>query len=246
MKLAYHMIVERFHKHQNPTSVVKLDDLISYSNISDGDRVLDIGCGKAWLLRRMAKRFSIEGFGVDIRQVFIDEANEAITREPPKGKLTLHCQPAVEFQIEKHCFDMAMCIGASFAVGSFEQMLDYLRPAVKTGGILAFGDIYAKTEPMPAQSAKHFAGGAVRSLFDTAELLNKNGLSLISMIDSSLGDWDSYENLHWVAADTWLKENPAHPERDEFKALHEKFRHDHLKYDRESLGWAMFVCRVES
>ena len=142
--------------------------------------------------------------------------------------------------------DVGFCIGASFAVGTFEEMLAHLKLAVKPGGILAMGDIYAKTESMPEQSAKHFAGGKQRSLADTAEMLNKDGLTLIGIIDSSDDDWDRYESLHWFVADRWLRENPDHNERDEFHQLNEQWKHDHIKYDRPTLGWGLFICRVNN
>lgn len=47
-------ILETHHTFQNPTSAAKLDELIGYCDLQDGQRVLDIGCGKGWLLRRMA------------------------------------------------------------------------------------------------------------------------------------------------------------------------------------------------
>ena len=46
--------IERYHTIQNPTSQEKLDLAARYCGIRDGMRVLDVGCGKGWMLRRLA------------------------------------------------------------------------------------------------------------------------------------------------------------------------------------------------
>ena len=97
---------------------------------------------------------------------------------------------------------------------------------------------------MPAESAVHFSGGEARTLEQTAAFLNSGDLALTTVIDSSLDDWDAYESLHWYAAEAWMKENPDHPDRDEFYALSEQWKVNHILYDRQSLGWALYVCRL--
>jgi cyclopropane fatty-acyl-phospholipid synthase-like methyltransferase len=240
----YFTIVERHHTFQNPTSEQKLDRLIEYCGVADGHRVLDIGCGKGWLLHRMAARWAIEGVGVEVRQSFLAEAKKRIEGEPTKGRLVFHHSPAKDFHAPLASFDVALCIGASFAIGSFEMLIEWLAPFVKRGGVLAVGDIYARETPLPDECAVHFSGGAPRSLADTAARLNDGGLSLIGLIDSSLDDWDRYESLHWKAADEWLLANPTHPERERFIARHERAKLQHIRFDRRALGWALFVSRV--
>ena len=83
----YWTIAERDIEIQNPITDRKLRLLDDYCDIRDGLRVLDIGCGKAWLLRQWAERFAIEGVGVDLNSRFLDVAR----RKPPaRGTLTFH------------------------------------------------------------------------------------------------------------------------------------------------------------
>ena len=49
--------IERYNTILNPTSAEKLDLAIRYCAIRDGMRILDVGCGKGWLLRRLAQQF---------------------------------------------------------------------------------------------------------------------------------------------------------------------------------------------
>lgn len=237
-------VIERRHTFQNPTSERKLDRLIGYCGIDDGMRVLDVGCGKAWLLRRMAARHEIDGVGIELRSGFANEAREHIRRTPGKGSVTVHHMPAADYAAEPHRFDVGLCIGASFAIGSFEDMLAWLRPQIKPGGHLAIGDIYAKKSDLANDTAKHFSGGTVRNLWETVQILRGNGLELIGLIDSSLDDWDEYESLHWRAAGEWLRANGDHPDFDAFREFSETGQRRHLEFDRDALGWAMFVCRL--
>jgi len=244
MKLIdYFSIIESRHAFQNPTSERKLDLLIGYCGVADGMRVLDVGCGKAWLLRRMATNHTIDGVGIELRSTFLDEARQQIQRAPSKGSITLHRMPATDYPAEPQRFDIGLCIGASFAIGSFEDMLKWLKPQIKSEGCLAIGDVYAKKPDLAGELEMHFSG-AVRNLSETVQILNGHGLELIGLIDSSVDDWDEYESLHWLAADEWLRANGSHPDCDEFRELSNACRRRHLKFDRDALGWAIFVCRV--
>ena len=238
-------IVERHHRFQNPTSEEKLDLLIDYCGFRDGIRVLDVGCGKAWLLRRILTRHAVDAVGLELRGTWVHEAMNAWRDGGAPGVLNVVEGPAASFAGAPQSFDVAMCIGASFTIGTFEEMLDWLLPLVKPGGVIAVGDIYAHNPgELPPESAQHFAGGAERSLVDTCERFNRDGLSLIGLIDSSLDDWDRYESLHWRAAEEWLQENAEHPKYAEFRERHETMRRNHLRFDRATLGWALFVARV--
>ena len=242
--LDHHAIVERWHTFQNPTTQEKLDRLIAACALRDGDRVLDVGCGKAWLLRRMAAAHRIEGIGVDIRAAFLTEARDCIEREGGRGAIALIEAPAITYTAAPASFDVGLCIGASFAIGSFEAMVGWLKPLVRSGGILAVGDIYVLDAARPAQCVKYFAGGAVRTLADTVDVLAAAGCSLLALIASSKDDWDRYESLHWQAAEAWLRENAEHPDAEAFRLGNERYRQDYLRHERDSLGWAIFVCRI--
>jgi len=242
--LEFFSIIERNLDYQNPTSAEKLDRLIEYCGILDGQRVLDVGCGKGWLLQRVSQRYDVVAEGVELNPTFVSEGREKLAGMRLRGKVVYHQLPAKQFRGELQAYDVALCVGASFAIGTFEEMLTWLRQFVKPGGVIAIGDIYARSRELPAASAAHFSGGAQRTLIDTCEQMNREGLNLISLIDSSLDDWDRYENQHWLAAEAWLRENSNHPDAPSFSRRMEEFKYNHLRFDREALGWALFISRV--
>ena len=62
----YWAIAERDLDIQNPVTDRKMRLLEDYCGLLDGLSVLDIGCGKAWLMRQWAERWDIRGTGLDI------------------------------------------------------------------------------------------------------------------------------------------------------------------------------------
>lgn len=158
------------------------------------------------------------------------------------GSLVFHCLDAVEYNAESY-FDVVCCIGASFAIGSLEELLAWADAWLKPGGVLAIGDIFARELPLPEPCVPHFAGGAVRDIRATIDLFENDGHKLLGVSESSMGEWDRYTSMHSFAADQWLRNNPDHGDAEAFVRWWDRFRRQHLFYDREPIGWALFVAR---
>ncbi|MDO8359672.1 MAG: class I SAM-dependent methyltransferase, partial [Devosia sp.] len=80
----YWAIAEADIEIQNPVTDRKLRLLDDYCDIRDGMSVLDIGCGKAWVMRQWAERFAIEGTGLEINPAFLEVARRKL---PARGRL---------------------------------------------------------------------------------------------------------------------------------------------------------------
>jgi SAM-dependent methyltransferase len=239
----YYAIIEAHHEIQNPTSPAKLDLLATYCAIEDGSRILDVGCGKAWMLRSIAKAKAVTAVGIDINPAFVEFARQAIAREPLKGRVEILEMPALSYQGEPGRFDVTLCIGASFALGRFASAVDWLTRMTASGGVLAIGEPFARRQPFPQDLRAEFADGE-RSLAQTVALLQQGGRRLVALIAASADDWDRYESLHWHTAWTWVKSHPAHPDAAMLAGAVEAGKRRYLELEREYLGWAIFVCRV--
>ncbi len=105
----YWAVAEQDLEIQNPATDRKLRLLDDYCDIRDGLKILDVGCGKAWVMRQWAERFTIDGTGIDTNSKLLDFAR---AKKPARGKINYLEQPADSFAPEPNSYDVVMCIGA--------------------------------------------------------------------------------------------------------------------------------------
>jgi cyclopropane fatty-acyl-phospholipid synthase-like methyltransferase len=237
--------IERYHTIQNPTSEEKLNLAVRYCAARDGMRILDVGCGKGWLLRRIAEQFDIKATGLEINRTFAAEARRLAAENSLTDRIEIVQGPALEFHPEPASFDVVMCIGASFALGGFEPALDWMGRAAKHGGIIALGEVFAKELPYPPEvprGARANTDYPDRSLWTTVEIMRAHGMRLRGLIEASIDDWHRYHSLHWQAAIDWTLENPGHP--DVAMLNNPAGMRRNLELDGRYMGWAIFVART--
>ncbi|HLX05925.1 MAG TPA: class I SAM-dependent methyltransferase, partial [Candidatus Binatus sp.] len=173
--------IERYHTIQNPTSEEKLDLATRYCGVRDGMRILDIGCGKGWLLRRLASKFDIKATGLELNRTFAAEARRLAAEENLSNRIEIVQGPAFEFHPEPESFDVVMCIGASFALGGFEPSLDWMARAAKRGGAIALGEVFAMGLPYPPEvplGSRASTDYPDRTLWATVETMRAHGMPL--------------------------------------------------------------------
>jgi SAM-dependent methyltransferase len=239
----YYAILERDHLIQNPLTPEKLARLAEYCRPRPEARVLDVGCGKAWLLIEWARRFSVRGVGLEVNPTFLAAAEEGARRAGIEDRLRFVLGPALDFTPEPGGYDIALCVGASFALNTFGEAVGWLRRALVPGGVLAIGEPFLRSPPTP-ELLKECGVDALpyRDLPGTVAVIEAQGLMLSGLIASSADDWDHYESLQWGAGLRWARENPNHPERKALLSRLEQERATYLRLDRAHLGWALFVA----
>lgn len=233
--LHYWAIAESDIEIQNPITDRKLRLLDDYCDIRDGLSVLDIGCGKAWLLRQWADRHAIEGVGIDINPRFIEVAR----RKPPaRGRLTFHSRSLVGFEVAPQSYDIVICLGASFALGDAPAALDWMVKATRPGGSIVFGDLITRQHPPVPR-------GEILPLDILAMMgvVERHGAEVSATISASAADFERYASHHRHATLRWARANPGHPAHAD---VLQKSRADWLYYQqtiRQLLGWTIFVGR---
>lgn len=210
--LDFFAIVERDLDILNPISHEKLMQLGEICELKPGARVLDIGCGKGYRLRRWAERWKVEGTGLEPNPVFVREARRLADAEGVKHLFTVVEGRALKFRADAEPHDVVTCIGAPFAIGSFEEAVVWMKHTFKPGGVLAVGDTFSNT---PALSAPQATDEGYTPLAEKVAALEAADLTLISMIGGSADDWGRYVSGSWRAAHSWAAANPEHPDRAE-------------------------------
>ncbi len=231
----YWNIAETGLEIQNPITAEKLSLLEHYCDLADGQRVLDIGCGKAWLLRQWADRYAIEGTGVDINPHFIDFAS---SQPVARGRLTFILDALHNVELAPGSWDIVICLGASFAVGEVPQALDYMSRATRPGGRMVFGDLVLRNPPAVSR-------GQVLppSITDMIAIIERQEAEVTATISASDADFERYASHHRHATLTWARRNPGHMHEASMLETSQQHWAHYQQHVRPMLGWTIFVAR---
>lgn len=239
----FYAIIERDHRIQNPISADKLMLVADYCRVGDGTRILDIGCGKGWLLRSLAEAWEIQGTGLEINPSFMAEARSAAQDEGVDDRITFIEGPALDFQPEPESYDVVLCVGASFAIGSFAETLAWMRRALRPGGTLAIGEPFLQVRPSADLLLEDQDDASYLDLSAVTAEIEQQGLELTGLIGASTEDFDHYYTLWWRAAYEWAAANPGHPDRAMLLSNVDRERRSYLRWERRHLEWGIFVAR---
>jgi len=231
-------IVEATHTIQNPTSPQKLDRLIDTLQLNANHTVLDIGCGKGYLLTRMAERCGITGTGIEINPWFCGDARQRSQRAGVDQHITIIESDARDMVLPERQFDAAVCIGATFALGGLLPCLATMRRVVKPGGMIAIGDVFRQQNQLLADMPPHWqALPTMPELIDTI----RGNHEAIECIAANLDDWDAYESRKWRTAQAWKARHHDDPEYADFCQMVDDMRREYLVEERPHIGWAIIA-----
>jgi SAM-dependent methyltransferase len=241
----FYDITHREHVICNPTSLEKLSWLVDLLRLAPGSRVIDIACGKAEFLIRLAERYRVQGTGVDISPHFVAEAARRLGAHELESDITLLEMDGAEFEPpEGHRFALASCLGASWIFGGHARTLDALIRLVEPGGWVLAGEPFWRQEP-PAEYLE--AIGERRETFGTHASNvtdgEERGLVLVHTMVSNQDEWDRYEGLQWYAAEAHARLHPDDRDAREVSARVAREKDAYLRWGRDTLGWAIYVFR---
>jgi SAM-dependent methyltransferase len=232
-------VAERDHDLQNPTGPDKIRLLGDRLRLGPGSRVLDMACGKAGPAVLLASSFGCSVVGVERAPEFAADARRRVRESGLEDRIEIVEGDAEAYAFEPGAFDAALCLGASFVWDGLAGTLAALTPAVRSGGHVVVGEPFWNVWPLP----EGIDDEGYLPLLETVASFDDAGLALVTLIASSLDEWDAYESLHWRALEEWLAANPADPDAAAIRGRHEHARDRYLRFQRALLGWAIFVAR---
>jgi cyclopropane fatty-acyl-phospholipid synthase-like methyltransferase len=235
----YHIVAERGHEIQNPTSEEKLQLLGRYLRLGSESRVLDIASGRGGPALVLAEAFGCRIDGIEIAPEFQAAAVERAQARGLSQLVSFRLGDASEEELPAGEYDAALCLGASFVYGSLADTVEALAPAVQPGGHVVVGEPFWRRLPLPDDYEDR--ADPWTTLADTVVIFETSGLPVVSVIASSEDDWDRYETLHWRSVEEWLAANPDDPDADDIRGRSERWKRTYLRHGREYVGWAIFV-----
>jgi SAM-dependent methyltransferase len=235
-------VIEGRHELQNPTSAEKIRLLGEYLGLGPSSDVLDLASGRGGPAVLLAQTFGCRITCIEQAGKFVEVARERVA-EAGLGQLIEIVQgDAHKFGPDASSYDAVLCLGASFIWDGLPGALSALTPAARSGGFVAVGEPYWRRWPLPA-GVEPEPGEDFVTLAETVDRVEAAGLEFVGLIDSSRDEWDRYESLHWLTLEEWLHEHPDEPDTAEFRELGRRTRERYLSWQRELLGWAIFVGR---
>jgi SAM-dependent methyltransferase len=241
----YFGITHRDHVVCNPTSSVKLDELVDLLPLQHQSRVLDIACGKAELLLRIADRYHAFGVGVDISPYEVEAARLRVAARELESRIEIVQSDGAEYDAAPRSFDLVMCIGATWIWGGFPGTIKALKTIVVPGGLIAVGEPFKMKEPHEDYVAAdpEFVPTLVTHAENVA-MAQEQGLTLLYALVSNQDDWDRYEGLQTRAAELYASEHPEDPDVNELLAQRREVDAVYLKWARDTLNWAIYLFKA--
>jgi SAM-dependent methyltransferase len=245
-KWKFYDVTHRYHEICNPMSTGKLDELVGLLRLNRGSAVLDIACGKAELLTRLAERYEISGIGVDISPYCVMDAERKIRERVPGAQIRILNMDGADYS-PNQLFDLTMCIGASWVYKGHRGTLNALKTMAKPDALILVGEPFWLREP---DEAYLVAENLTRDMFGThyenVLVGEDEGLSPLYTMVSNQDDWDRYEALQWYAAEKYARDNPHDPDISEMLTRVARGRTNYLQLGRDTLGWALYMFRKPS
>lgn len=236
-------ITESAHRIHNPFTSQKLATLGAALRLEPGTRVLDLGSGSGEMLCTWARDYGITGVGIDMSQLFSENAKRRAEELGVAGRVRFIHGDAAGYVAEEKA-DVAACVGATWIGGGVAGTIELLAKSLRTGGIILIGEPYWLRLPPTEDVAKACHADAITDFLVLPELLASFGSLNYDVVEMVLADqegWDRYEAAKWFTMRRWLEANPDDDFAEEVRAqLNSEPKH-YAAYTREYLGWGVFA-----
>jgi|SRR5450432_1258458 SAM-dependent methyltransferase len=227
----------------NPFSEEKIALLGRVLRLPPETRVLDLACGKGEMLCTWARDHRFSGVGVDQSSFFLDDARFRAAELGVSDRIEFVEADAGTYVCAEPV-DVASCLGASWIAGGVDGIVELLRRSVRPGGLMLLGEPYWRRQPdspevLPACHAVDATSYA--SLVGLVERFGDLGCDLVDMIVADQDDWDEYASARWLSIRRWLDAPRDDELAAEFRAELNEAPLNHVRYQREYLGWGVFA-----
>ena len=237
-------IAHRNHRFCNPLDPAVLERAMDGLGLRAGDRVVDVGCGKAALLVDLAARHDIAGVGVDINASFLDEGRALAERSGVAKAVTLIEAEAGGLDLPPASFALGLCIGSTHALGGYPETLRALGRLVRPGGHVLVGQGYWKRPP-DAEYLERLGATADEMTTHEGNVATgvTEGLVAAGAWVSGDDDWDRYEDLYADTVEDYVAGHPADPDAPAMLERIRRWRETYRRWGRDTLGFGLYLFR---
>lgn len=241
----HHTIRESSHRIINPLSAEKLRLLGESLMLKGGERMLDLASGKGEMLCTWARDHRIVGVGVDVSSVFTAKARARSVELGVSDRVKFIQADASDY-VSNEPVDVASCLGATWIGDGVPGTVELLRKSLKPGEIMLIGHPYWRKPPVGEKCLA--ACGAEEesdwlSLHEQIAELQSLDLDVIEMMLADQDSWDRYVAAQWRNIREFIGTHPNDELTPMFREELDTSPIQHTKYQREFLGWGVFVLK---
>lgn len=236
-------ITESAHRIHNPITPEKLATLGAALRLESGARVLDLGSGSGEMLCTWARDHGIVGTGVDMSELFTEQARLRAEELGVADRVTfIHDDAAGYVSGEK--VDVAACVGATWIGGGVAGTIELLARSLRGGGIILIGEPFWRQRPSTEEVAKGCGAESISEFLMLPELLasfGRLGYDVVEMVLADQDGWDRYEAAKWLTMRRWLEANADDELAEDVRAQLTSEPERYAAYTRDYLGWGVFA-----
>ena len=236
-------ITESAHRIHDPFTPDKLATLGAALRLDAGTRMLDLGSGSGEMLCTWARDHGIVGTGVDMSQLFTEQARLRALELGVAGQVEFIHGDAVGY-VSGEKVGVAACVGATWIGGGVVGTIELLAQSLLPGGIILIGEPYWRQLPPTEDVAKGCLAESISDFLLLADLLasfGQVGYDVVEMVLADQDSWDRYEAAKWLTMRRWLEVNSDDELAQEVRAKLASEPERHAAYTREYLGWGVFA-----
>jgi len=244
---AFHIIAAAGQRSDYPLGEKALLSLGKRCGLQRSKRVLDLGCGRGELLCQWAKAYDIQGTGVDEDEEQLRLALERASDLDVWQRLNLIEDDVLDYPQDFHQYDVIACLAASGRHDTLTETRDWMRQAAdeQRGGLLLLGMMYWRQRPTPdICEMLDWPAEALPTVGEIGLSLTDHEVILRDVHLVSIAQMDAHYTHQWRACARWLQKHPDHDEAAALKAWLTESQQRYLRYEREALGWGVFVLQV--
>ena len=229
----------------NPAGVSHLQRYVSRLLLPEHSTVLDIGCGRGYLLGLILSQYKAQGIGVDTSSFAIAEAALAMPALLADGRLILAEKAFDPDEYDAASFDLVVCIGSTHAVGNYRAALRAAKRLLRPGGMLLVGEGYWRCTPSPdylgflkmsADEHSDHQGNQTAGIDE--------GFQLVSASQCSQQEWDAYEDQYARNVEAFVRANEKDPDAQAMLQRIRPWREAYLRWGRHTLGFGLYLFRA--
>lgn len=246
MRRNFHQIAYAALEVCNALERADLAACVARTGLGAGARALEIGAGNGEVTVLLARDFGMTVDAVELDWGMAALAQGRIDAAGAADRVTLHRLRSDTVLTDLRGLDLICVIGATEPTGEGVRepraMLEGLRPHLKDGGWVIWGDLFWKDEP-PATLRRVME---LSNLYATHEgwqaAAREAGYEVVSAQTSSDATWDRYLGAMDRAARDWIAANPTAVERRVVEASADRVK-SMVDFGRPWLGFGLYLLR---